>query len=93
MSDHDDEFEPADAEATEPGAARKRRQPALSPEQQARVDAEAVTLGRFLPLGMVVGAGVGVVAGALTHRFGICIPVGVALGLLAAAILPLLRRR
>lgn len=56
-------------------------------------EAEAVRLGRFLPLGMVLGAAVGVIAGALTRRWGICIPVGVALGILLAGTLPVFLRR
>jgi hypothetical protein len=83
--------EPEDDEA--PAPERRRRGAKLSPEQQARVDAEAVVLGRFLPLGMVAGAVVGVIAGALTHRWGICIPVGVAVGILVAGTLPLMRRK
>jgi hypothetical protein len=56
-------------------------------------DAEAVRLGRFLPLGMILGAVAGVLAGALTRRWGICIPVGVALGILLAGTLPVFLRR
>jgi hypothetical protein len=36
---------------------------------------------------------VGVLAGWITHRFGICIPVGVALGILVAGTVPLFRSR
>jgi len=62
-------------------------------EHQAHLDAEAVRLGRFMPLGMAMGAVVGLLAGLLTHRFGICVPVGIALGVFLAATLPVLRHR
>lgn len=62
-------------------------------EHQAHLDAEAVRLGRFMPLGMAVGAAAGLLAGLLTHRFGICVPVGIALGVFLAATLPVLRHR
>jgi hypothetical protein len=71
--------------------------PAPQPERDSprHSDAEAVRLGRFLPLGMVLGAMAGVLAGAVTQRWGICVPVGVALGILCASTLPLVlgRRR
>lgn len=67
--------------------------PKLSAEQQARADAEALRLGRHLPLGMIVGAAVGVLAGTLTHRYGICIPVGIAAGILLAGTLPVFFHR
>lgn len=65
----------------------------VSAAEQARLDAEAVRLGRFMPLGMIVGAGVGTVAGWISHRFGICVPVGIALGILLAGTLPVFGRR
>jgi hypothetical protein len=66
---------------------------AAAAEHQAQADHEAVRLGRFLPLGMGLGAAVGLVAGLVTHRFGICVPVGIALGILLAGTLPVFMRR
>jgi hypothetical protein len=60
---------------------------------QAHADAVAIRLGRFMPLGMGLGAAAGLVAGLLTHRFGICVPVGIALGILLAGTLPVFRHR
>jgi F0F1-type ATP synthase assembly protein I len=79
------------ADESEPEGAGRR--PKLSPEQQARADAEALRLGRHLPLGMVAGAAVGLLAGTLTHRYGICVPVGIAAGILLAGTLPVFLRR
>jgi hypothetical protein len=79
---------------TDPEGSQKRaKRPALAPEEQARADAEALRLGRYLPLGMLGGAGAGLVAGAITQRFGICLPVGIALGILLAGTLPVFMRR
>lgn len=78
-------------EAPDPEATAGR--PRLTAEQQARADAEALRLGRHLPLGMLVGAAVGLLAGTLTHRYGICIPVGIAAGILLAGTLPVFGRR
>ena len=77
-----------DSEAAEPRAGAGNT-PATHDE------AEAVRLGRFLPLGMVLGAVAGVLAGALTRRWGIFVPVGIALGILLAGTLPVFfgRRR
>jgi hypothetical protein len=62
-------------------------------EHQAQLDAEALRLGRFLPLGMALGAAAGLLAGLLTHRWGICVPVGIALGILLAGTLPVFLHR
>ncbi len=62
-------------------------------EESARADAEAVRLGRFLPLGMGLGAAVGLVVGLATHHFGICVPAGIALGILVAGTLPVFGAR
>jgi len=85
-----DDPEAADEDAGGPSPTGKNK---LSPEEQARVDATALSLGRFLPAGMVIGAVAGILAGWLTHRFGVCIPVGVALGILIAGTLPVFTRR
>ena len=64
-----------------------------SPVEPAHADAEAIRLGRWLPLGMMAGAAAGLLAGVLTRRFGICVPVGIALGILLAGTLPVFFRR
>lgn len=78
-------------ETPQPDAGDAARKPDAT--AQAHADAEAVRLGRWLPLGMVLGAVVGVLAGALTRRFGIFVPVGIALGILLAGTLPVFLRR
>jgi len=93
VAEKDIESDDPESDVEPTGTSRRRKGPRLTPEQQAKVDAEAVALGRFLPAGMVAGAVVGVLAGWITHRFGICIPVGVALGILVAGTLPLFRSR
>ncbi len=67
--------------------------PTESDEQKPHDEAAAVRLGRFFPLGMVAGGVAGAVVGWITHRPGICIPVGVALGILLAGTLPVFMRR
>lgn len=64
-----------------------------SPAEQADADAEAIRLGRWLPLGMMAGAAAGLLAGVVTRRFGVCVPVGIALGILLAGTLPVFFRR
>jgi len=78
-------------EEHDPEATSKR--PQLTPEQQASADAEALRLGRHIPLGMLIGAAIGLLAGTVTHRYGICIPVGIAAGILLAGTLPVFLRR
>jgi hypothetical protein len=78
---------PEDADSAAEGRAP------LTVEEQAHADAEALRLGRHLPLGMLAGAAAGVLAGTLTHRWGICIPVGIAAGILLAGTLPVFLRR
>jgi hypothetical protein len=68
------------------------KSPALLPAEQERADAEAIRLGRWLPLGMIAGAAAGLLAGFLTRRFGICVPVGIALGILLSGTLPVFFR-
>jgi ABC-type Fe3+-siderophore transport system permease subunit len=63
------------------------------PKPPSRDEDEAIRLGRFLPLGMLLGAVAGIFAGWIARRPGILIPVGVAAGMLIAAVLPVLLRR
>lgn len=67
--------------------------PVPEPAPAAHPEADAIRLGRFMPLGLAAGAALGLVAGALTHRFGICVPAGTALGVFLAATLPVFRAR
>ena len=82
-------------EQPEAGPAPRRRRAAenLSPEEEARREAEAVHLGRFIPLGIVSGAIAGALVGWLVHHPGLGIPIGIAAGLLLACTLPVFSRR
>jgi Flp pilus assembly protein TadB len=83
-----------DKQSEDSGARRRRRaSPDLSPEEEARQEAEAVHLGRFIPLGIVAGAVAGAVVGWLVHHPGLGIPIGIAAGLLLAATIPVFSRR
>lgn len=67
--------------------------PSSKPRPHAHHDTEAVRLGRFLPLGMLLGALAGALVGWIAHRPGIFIPAGIAVGILLAGTLPVFRRR
>jgi hypothetical protein len=86
MNDSRDLPPPGDPSESAPG-------PPAAAERQAPLDAEAVRLGRFLPLGMALGAAAGLLAGLVTHRFGIWVPVGITLGILLAGTLPVFLHR